>query len=151
MEERDQPKLCAEPSSYFRSQLGQDRFIFEHLISKRDGVFFEVGALDDEQLSNTYFFEKFLDWSGVLVELQPRFFERLAQMRARSKVFGCGIADQDLDMLWFEAGDRSGLLRYFEHAGIQVLERHYQKAVPKPTFSVQWVRVRPIMDILREA
>ena len=136
---------------YFRSQWGQDKYIYEHLISKKSGVFFEVGAHDGETLSNTFFFEKYLDWSGVLVEMQPRFFDAIKTNRRLAQVFNCGISNIDFQMLWLDAGDRSGLLRYFEHLGIEHLEEIYQAANPKPKFSLDWVRVRPAMEILREA
>ena len=58
------------------SQNGQDRWIFEQLVeplllrSPRAlaGVFVEAGAVDGVTNSNTLFFERYLGWSGLLVE-----------------------------------------------------------------------------------
>jgi FkbM family methyltransferase len=137
--------------SLFRSQWGQDRFIFEYLMDFQNGTFFEVGAHEGELLSNTFFLEKALNWSGILVEMQPRFFEGIRKKRSRAKVFSCGLAPASASILWFDAGDRSGLLRYFEHSGFEYLETHYRDTEPKPAFQVKWVQVRPLMDVAAEA
>jgi hypothetical protein len=43
----------------FSSQVGQDRFLFDHFFrGKRDGVFVDVGAYDGEKFSNSLFFER---------------------------------------------------------------------------------------------
>jgi Methyltransferase FkbM domain len=135
----------------FRSQWGQDRFIFERLMSHRNGTFFEAGAFEGEHLSNTWFFEMALGWNGVLVELHPGVRELLPANRPASKVFNCGLAAQEASLLWFDHHDRSGLLRYYEHADFEHLEDHYAAVEPKPSFQVSWVKVRPVMDVLAEA
>jgi FkbM family methyltransferase len=59
------------PSSAMRAQHGEDALLAERFGGKRGGFYVEVGALDGEFLSNTYYFEKALDWRGVLVEANP--------------------------------------------------------------------------------
>ena len=55
-----------------KSQIGQDIILDERIFKgKRNGVFVEVGALDGFGASNTYFFEKERDWSGLLIEPNP--------------------------------------------------------------------------------
>jgi hypothetical protein len=39
-------------------------------------------------------------------------------------------------------------LRYFNHADVEYLENYYQDRDPKPTFTLHWVNVRPLHDIL---
>ena len=53
---------------------GQDTLIAELLGSKRDGVFIDIGANDGVTISNTYFLEKELGWSGVAIEPIPSIF-----------------------------------------------------------------------------
>ena len=38
---------------------------------KRNGYFVEVGALDGVRMSQSYLFEKTLDWKGIIVEPNP--------------------------------------------------------------------------------
>jgi hypothetical protein len=62
----------AFPSSSFKSQCSQDRWIydnvFSHLLGNVIPFFVEFGARDGVRHSNSYFFEKALNWQGVLIE-----------------------------------------------------------------------------------
>lgn len=69
-----------------RAQHGEDAQLAARFGHKRGGYFVEVGALDGEKLSNTYYFEKELGWSGVLVEADPRQAENCRQTRSASFV-----------------------------------------------------------------
>ena len=61
----------------YMSQYGQDKFIAEHFNFLKNGVFIDIGANDGKTLSNTYFLEKELSWSGLAVEPSPKVFKRL--------------------------------------------------------------------------
>lgn len=66
---------------YF-SRYGQDQFLFERFFyGKRNGVFVDVGAGDGRKFSNTLFFERFLDWSGLCIEPSPSAFAKLTATR----------------------------------------------------------------------
>lgn len=52
----------------FPSQAGQDMIVDRVLNKKRGGVFVDVGGYDGLTGSNTMFFEKWRDWTGILVE-----------------------------------------------------------------------------------
>lgn len=65
----------------YKSQLGQDKWVSEVLSSKRGGYFVELGAGDGEDLSNTFFFEKVLEWNGICIEPNNILFEKLKQNR----------------------------------------------------------------------
>lgn len=55
-----------------KSQIQQDIILDEQLFNKKEnGVFVEVGALDGFGASNTWFFEKERNWSGLLIEPNP--------------------------------------------------------------------------------
>lgn len=141
----------AEMAAFYRSQWQQDRYVFENLLNMQGGTFFEVGAHEGEHLSNTFFFEKALGWKGILVEMQPRFFPGIPNKRQGAQCFNCGLASEAMELLYLDAGDRSGLLRYFEPAAVVYLENHYRNAEKKPEYKVHWVKVRPTMDVLAEA
>ena len=64
-----------KPSSHFASaafaaQYGQDRWIYDNVLSHADvpHTFVEFGARDGKQNSNSFFFETQLGWEGVLFE-----------------------------------------------------------------------------------
>lgn len=61
------------PSQHWASQAGQDCWLEENVFrGKRQGVFVEVGAFDGINGSNTWFFETFRAWHGLLIEPSPR-------------------------------------------------------------------------------
>lgn len=59
------------------SQVGQDKWVCEFFNYKRDGYFIDIGANDGIWLSNTYYMEKELGWSGICVEAGITPFNRL--------------------------------------------------------------------------
>src|SRR2546428_3922916 len=79
------------PDTLYHSQHAQDRFIDIFLLhGKREGVFVDVGAYDGVALSNTYYFEKELGWSGLCIEPNPLAYERLARTR-KCLSLNCGV------------------------------------------------------------
>ena len=78
----------------------------------REGVFIEAGANDGVSQSNTYYLEKTLGWSGVLVEPVPRLFNKCRKNRRRSRVFNCALVSPEsagTGVMICDKGDR-GLL-----------------------------------------
>jgi hypothetical protein len=69
------------------SQHGEDQAIADRFGRKRGGYFVEVGALDGIQFSNTYYLERDLGWTGVLIEADSTQAEACAQNRPRSLTF----------------------------------------------------------------
>ena len=69
---------------------GLDRKLERHL-PERGGFFVEAGANDGYRQSNTYYLERFKDWTGVLVEPIPSLYVRCVDERPRSKVFNCAL------------------------------------------------------------
>lgn len=55
----------------------------------QNGIFFDIGAHNGITISNTYFFEKDLHWSGVCVEPIPSIFKELKRNRKCIAVEGC--------------------------------------------------------------
>jgi FkbM family methyltransferase len=67
-----------------------DRRLAE-LMPWRGGTFVEAGAHDGYTQSNTYFLERHLGWSGLLVEAIPELEARARARRGRSHVVGCAL------------------------------------------------------------
>jgi FkbM family methyltransferase len=74
----------------YKSQYNQDKILNEkYFKNKKNGVFLDIGAHDGLTLSNTYFFEKELGWSGVCFEPNPSVFNSLKQNRNTLLINGC--------------------------------------------------------------
>lgn len=79
----------------FFSQVGQDKYIYENFFkNKENGIFLDIGAHDGIDKSNSYFFEKYLNWSGVCVEPIPDVFNRLKQNRKCTSI-NAGVSDRN--------------------------------------------------------
>ncbi len=71
---------------------GLDELLWQHL-GRRGGTFVEAGAHDGVTYSNTYWLERFQDWSGVLVEPVAAQAARAATARPASRVFHAALVD----------------------------------------------------------
>ncbi len=67
-------RFAGRKGTYHRSQSNQSEMVDELLAQLRGGFFVESGAFDEEQLSNSLFFEQARNWTGLLVEANPRLF-----------------------------------------------------------------------------
>lgn len=77
----------AEGEKKYYAQSGEDREMYERFfVGKRNLFFVEMGGLDGVTFSNTLFYEKFLDWRGVLIEPIP---ESFVKMRANRPLATC--------------------------------------------------------------
>jgi FkbM family methyltransferase len=74
----------------YQSQYQQDAILNQlYFKDKQNGVFVDIGAHDGKTLSNTYFFEKSLNWKGLCIEPLPKVFQQLKLNRDCLLVEGC--------------------------------------------------------------
>lgn len=59
------------------SSMGQAALIRRILRYKKNGFFVECGALDGETRSNSLYFERYLNWTGLLIEADPLNFAEI--------------------------------------------------------------------------
>lgn len=78
----------------YYSQLGQDKFIDDYLSHKENGVYVDIGAHNGESCSNTLFFERFRNWTGICIEPGPNEYEHLNRIRTSININAC-ISDYD--------------------------------------------------------
>ncbi|XP_065346980.1 uncharacterized protein LOC135944138 [Cloeon dipterum] len=72
-----QTTLLARDTS--RGEVGA---VLRHIFrDKKNGLFIECGALDGLTMSNTFYFERLLGWTGVLIEPEPNSFNELLQRK----------------------------------------------------------------------
>ena len=55
----------------YKSKEGQDKWVVKMIGEKRDGFFVDIGAANGIIHSNSYVFEKDLNWKGICVEPNP--------------------------------------------------------------------------------
>ncbi|XP_042858653.1 protein Star-like [Penaeus japonicus] len=68
------PRNLNKPDVEDYSQYGQSMIFNKMLRNMANGFFIEVGAHDGESLSNSLFFEKQLNWTGLLIEANPNLY-----------------------------------------------------------------------------
>uniref|UniRef100_A0A915KI92 Methyltransferase FkbM domain-containing protein n=1 Tax=Romanomermis culicivorax TaxID=13658 RepID=A0A915KI92_ROMCU len=92
----------------------QSKIVENILGSKRDGFFVECGAYDGETYSNSLSFEKYLDWTGVLIEPDHANLKRLRAKNRKSWIVrGCLEGnDKPKKMLLYGAMDIGTLGQY---------------------------------------
>jgi FkbM family methyltransferase len=67
----------------YYSQWKQDFYMNEEIFkNKQNGFFVDIGAYDGIAFSNSYYFEKNLNWKGICIEPHPIVFEKLKQNRS---------------------------------------------------------------------
>jgi FkbM family methyltransferase len=72
------------------SQFSQDAFLYMNFFEgKHNGVYLDIGANDPEHLSNTFFFEKCLGWTGVCMEPHPMYAQRWKTQRRCKHLPNC--------------------------------------------------------------
>jgi FkbM family methyltransferase len=74
-----------------------DTQLERYLGEVQGGFFVEAGANDGFDQSNTYYLERFRDWSGLLVEPTPHLHREAVLERERSHVVRAALAGPELD------------------------------------------------------
>ena len=65
-------------------------------INYRNGFYIDCGANDGVNQSTTWFYEKQLNWRGILIEPIPKVFDELKKNRNKNNYFiNCALVDQN--------------------------------------------------------
>lgn len=116
----------------YYSQHGQDRYVHETFFKDfHRGTFIEFGALDGLLDSNTLFFERELDWTGILIEPNPLAFAMLEKNRPHCRVEQVAISNENKTMPFMRIDGGfygwSGLLEDIEPQHWERIEIHISK------------------------
>ena len=90
------PECLLEEPYTFHSQGGEDFVVFKQFFSeslKCGGTFVEMGAFDGLSLSVSLFFERHLNWKGLLIEANPVNYELVLNNRPNTTSFGVAAGD----------------------------------------------------------
>jgi len=127
----------------FLSTAGQDIFIYNNFFkNKKNGIYLEVGGYNGWRGSNCYFFEKTLDWQGVIVEASPTQVKNIAQYR-NAKIIHAALSDSDgvaqfIDMVG-GLTQMSGLVEHLSENGLQKVRNytdHQEQYIEVPTMTL---------------
>jgi FkbM family methyltransferase len=109
-------------TEYF-SQYGQDQYLEENVFKgKRNGVFVEIGAFNGLGMSNTAFFEREREWTGILFEPIPTRYAEVVKNRKCLAMQAC-VSDREGEEEftimegWTEM--LSGITRTYDPAHVQ--------------------------------
>ena len=87
-----------------KSQLYQDMFASFIVGNKFDKTFFEFGATDGIDLSNSYTLERYLNWNGVLSEPSPQWHNKLKENRPNANIISeCIWSESNKELNFFES------------------------------------------------
>ena len=100
-----------------KSQLYQDVFVSFIVGEKFEKSFFEFGATDGIDLSNTYILETYLNWTGALSEPSPQWHKELINNRPDANIITECIwseSNKNLDFFVSDVGVLSSLFDFKE-------------------------------------
>lgn len=87
---------------WFKSQLSEDKKLLTWFQGICGGSYMEIGGLDGVRFSNTYVFNKGLNWTGVLAEASPKNFAQLVVNRPRDLAINAGVCEEKRKLHWVE-------------------------------------------------
>jgi len=98
----------------FYSQCNEDKIIYEKYIKDihiDNPIYLEMGAMDGLYTSNTLFFEKELNWTGILIEPHPINFSNLLVNRPNNKLFNCLVSNNsdEIEYIYYDIINLSGI------------------------------------------
>ncbi len=137
------------PGYPYASQAGQDQVIDRVLGGKTGGTFVDIGAYDGITGSNSLYFEKWRDWTGVLVEPVegPR---QTAQSLRRAPCLPYAVSDQKGEASFMAVTEgytqMSGLLDSYD---TELLDK--VRADPRHAEAMITVQTVAIADVLEES
>ena len=102
----------------YYGQHKEDQYIIETFFrNKKNGVFLELGALDGVKFSNTYYLEKHMGWTGVLIEPTKVLFENLKINRPKSKCYNYIISEtrNNVQFALYNNADAMNRIQKYNH------------------------------------
>jgi FkbM family methyltransferase len=138
--------------TYF-SQIEQDKILDKEVFEeKENGSFIEVGAVDGKHFSNTLFFEKYRNWSGICIEPNPTEFKKLLKSGRSTKNYNVAIStnESSLDFLTIDGYGKglSGLKRHYDARHLERISK--ETAQHQSKIKVVKVNTIPLQKIIDE-
>ena len=89
--------------------MGPEEWILRELLrDRREGVFLDVGSSDARELSNTYYLESVLGWSGIAIDAQTDYAPDYIRYRPRTRFRSFLVSDKSDEVLPFYVAQEKG-------------------------------------------
>jgi hypothetical protein len=93
------------------AQDGEDMWVYKNFFfGMTEGIILESGALDGMTFSTTYMFEKYLNWTSIHVEADPRNFAKLLEARKESINIQAGLCTESRPLHYASRGEVGGFV-----------------------------------------
>jgi len=143
--------------SVFYSQIQQDEWVCNVLKFKRDGVFLDIGCQHYKNISNTYYLEKELNWSGVGIDIDCLFKEDWDAHRPNSKFICLDATTADYQSIMLE-NNMPNVIDYLTldleppELSLVALEKLMEAdyIYRTVTFETDWYRIKTTRDVSRK-
>ena len=134
----------------YYSQYSQDMLV-DFLVQKKNGIFLDIGANDGVSYSNSYFFEKQRNWTGLCIEPIRDTFLKLRETRS-CVCLNIGVWSEKNTLKFYRANGYAEMLSgIVDSFHVEHLER-LQKDVEKSGGSIETIEidVLPLNSILTD-
>lgn len=127
---------------HYTSHTGQDRWVAEVLKGKRGGYFLDFGGFDGLMTSNTFYLERFMGWTGIMVEPNPQPYASACAVRSCITV-NCALWGESRQSLEFaNAHGLSAIMQFVDGDSNAAL----RKAISKETLRVDTLNPSELLD-----
>ena len=141
------------PEEQYKSQDGQDKLVndrFFHGLTR--GTFVDLGCYDGVTYSNTWFFERVLNWTGVCVEPNPEVYPRIWSQAGRSSGVQMAVSDRRGTLPFVAAYMRSSLnasavdYAFLQSQGVKAVPVEVAVTTPAALLAGSVLASTPIID-----
>ena len=138
----------------FRSQYKQDKFCYDNFLKHvpARGFFVEVGASDGVKFSNTWFYEKCLNWTGLCIEPRKKAYSELLKNRS-CFCENVGIAakkEEEVEFLEMEGYGEgmSGIVKNYHPRHVHAIKNYTQSHKEHKSSQLTKIITIPLQDLL---
>lgn len=134
----------------FNALKSLDKKMLEYL-NYKEGYYIEMGAHDGIQNSNTFYYEKYLNWNGVLIE-PSKYYNFLLKNRSKKNIFFNLACAENIDGntgILHGSGDRSFVKNHID----KKLSEYYSAKILQANYSLgkKKIEFKTLESILIEA
>jgi len=132
-----------------KSQLYQDVFASFVVGNKFDKTFFEFGATNGVNLSNSYTLETLLNWKGALSEPSPQWHSELKKNRPNTEIITDCVwsqSEKKLDFFVSDDGPLSSLNNFKEHDKISMPANTKSRVKSGKIVSVKTISLNHVIE-----
>ena len=99
------------------AQAGQDKYVDNMLQNKKisHGRFVEFGGYLGDEYSNSWYFEKFYNWHGIMIEAEKKHIEHLKTVRPNAVIYNNAVCPSGIKKIDFASSKISGWGGITEH------------------------------------